>query len=326
VTGMADRAVDCHVVRPDRAVVALARRQHGAVTAWQLGRLGWSADAIAHRVATGWLVRVHRGVYLVGPVASARGGIMAAALACGRGAWVSHGSAAVLWSLPPAEPGEVDVLVAGRNVRSRRGIRVHRTARLHPADATRREGIPVTSLARTLLDLATTASPRQLVRAVEEAQIRHHLSDHSLDEQFRPYPHHPGVKALKQATLTDPTLTRSEAERKLVDLIRKSGLPPPETNTRIAGHEVDAVWRARRLVVEVDGYAYHGTRAAFERDRRRDADLQAAGLRVLRITWRRLQDEPLAVVAARGARPRLSRRPRPCRSGASATRRPRRRP
>src|SRR3954471_10430369 len=218
----------------------------------------------------------------------------------GRGAGGSHGSAAVLWGVPPAEPGEVHVLVAGRNVRSRRGIRVHRTAHLHPADATRREGIPVTSLARTLLDLATTASPRQLVRAVEEAQIHHHLSDRSLDEQFKRYPHHPGVKALKQATLTDPALTRSDAERRLVDLIRKAGLPPPETNTRIAGHEVDMVWRAHRLVVEVDGYAYHGTRAAFERDRRRDADLQAAGFRVLRITWRRLQDEPLAVAAALG--------------------------
>jgi Transcriptional regulator, AbiEi antitoxin len=178
------------------------------VTAWQLGRLGWSADAIAHRVATGWLVRVHRGVYLVGPVASARGRVMAAALACGRGAWVSHGSATTLWSLTPADRGEVHVLVAGRNVRSRRGIRVHRTARLHPADATCREGIPVTSLARTLLDLATTASPTRL--------------------------------------------------------------------------------------------AYHGPRAAFERDRRRDADLQTAGFRVLRFTWRRLQDEPLAVAVALG--------------------------
>jgi very-short-patch-repair endonuclease len=209
---------------------------------------------------------------------------------------VSRGSAAVLWSLTRADPGDVHVLVVGRNVRSRRGIRVHRTARLHPADATRREGIPVTSLARTLLDLATTASPARLARAVEEAQIHHHLSDRSLDEQFKRYPHHPGVKALKQATLTEPTLTRSEAERTLVDLIRKAGLPPPETNTRIAGHEVDTVWRAHRLVVEVDGYAYHGTRAAFERDRRRDADLQTAGFRVLRITWRRLDEEPEAVL------------------------------
>jgi predicted transcriptional regulator of viral defense system len=223
VTAPGSAAVDCHVVRPDRAVIALARRQHGAVTAWQLGRLGWSADAIAHRVAAGWLVRVHRGVYLVGPVASARAGMMAAALACGRGAWVSRGSAAVLWSLTRADPGDVHVLVVARNVRSRRSIRVHRTARLHPADATRREGVPVTSLARTLLDLATTASPRELARAVEEAQIHHHLSDRSLDEQFKRYPHHPGVKALKQATLTDPALTRSEAERRLVDLIRTAG-------------------------------------------------------------------------------------------------------
>ena len=160
-----------------------------------------------------------------------------------------------------------------------------------PRAATSREGIPVTSPARTLLDLATHLSHDQLARATEEAQIHHAISDHSLNEQFSRYPAHRGAARLKQAIAAEPSLTRSEAERKLLELIRKAGLPRPETNVRIAGHEVDFLWREQRLVVEVDGYAYHGTRAAFERDRRRDTDLQLAGFRVLRPTWRRIADE-----------------------------------
>jgi very-short-patch-repair endonuclease len=297
VTGTLDRAVACHVVRQ---VIALAGRQHGVVTAAQLAALGWSADVIAHRVAAGWLVRLHRGVYRVGPIASPYGPAMAAVLACGRGACVSHRSAGVLWAVLPPQSALIEVIVQGRNARHRPGIRVHRTARLHPDDVTRHEGVPVTSLARTLLDIATCTTARHLARVVEHAQIHHQLSDHSLNEQFARYPHHPGVAALEQATTPEPQLSRSEAERRLLELIREAGLPSPETNVRVAGHEVDFLWRAQRLVVEVDGYAFHSTRAAFERDRRRDAGLQAAGFRVLRITWRRLKDEPLAVAAALG--------------------------
>jgi very-short-patch-repair endonuclease len=274
----------------DAAVVRLAGRQHGVVTIAQLLGLGLSRHAVTHRIQSGWLRRVHRGVYLVGPLTGAHTGAMAATLAAGDGALLSHRSAAVLWELQASQPGPLDVLVPGRKARHRPGLRLHRDA-IHPADATTRHGIPLTSPARTLLDLAIQLTPSQLARATEHAQIHHAVTDSSLSEQFSRYPRHRGTAALREAMQPEPSLTRSEAERRLLDLIRKAGLPPPETNVRLHGHEVDFLWRAQRLVVEVDGYAYHQTRAAFERDRRRDADLQEAGFRVLRPTWRRIADE-----------------------------------
>jgi very-short-patch-repair endonuclease len=177
---------------------------------------------------------------------------------------------------------------------------MHRS-RLHPRDATRHHGIPVTSPARTLLDLATQLPQRDLDRATEQAQVHRLVSDHSLNEQFRRYPRHRGTAALRRAVRTDPRLTRSEAERRLLELIRAARLPAPETNTNVEGYEVDLLWREERLIVEVDGYAFHSSRRSFERDRRRDRELQAAGYRVLRLTWRELTDEPEAVIATLAA-------------------------
>jgi very-short-patch-repair endonuclease len=274
----------------DQLVLGLARRQHGVVQWAQLARRGMSARWVDHRVARGWLRRLHRGVYLVGPLEGPYSRFMAATLAAGPGALVSHYAAAVLDGLRPPGDGPIDVTVSGRKARSRPGLRIHR-AHVDPADATRRHGIPVTTPARTLLDLAATASTKDLELALNEAHLQRRVSSHSLNEQFSRYPTHRGTARLREATQTEPSLTRSEAERRLLDLIRKAGLPHPETNVRLHGHEVDFLWRAQWLVVEVDGYAYHQTRAAFERDRRRDADLQEAGFRVLRPTWRRIADE-----------------------------------
>jgi very-short-patch-repair endonuclease len=225
---------------------------------------------------------------------------MAATLAVGHGALLSHYPAAVLWGLRPARPGPIDVTVPGRETRDRDGIRTH-VAHLHTRDAMRREGIPVTSPARTLLDLATTATQRDLDRAVEEAQIHRLASDHALNEQFSRYPRHRGTAALRKAIRTDPSLTRSEAERRLLELIRAARLLMPEANARLNGYEVDFLWREQRLIVEVDGYAFHSSRRSFERDRRRDADMAAAGWRVVRVTWRQLTEEPEAVIAALAA-------------------------
>ena len=280
----------------DPAVVRLAGRQHGVVTAGQLAAAGLSRAAVAHRVAKGWLLRMHRGVYLVGPLRAPHSRAMAAVLAYGDGTVLSHYPAAVLWDLQPARPGEMHVTVPRPGGHSRPGIRVHRT-HLYPRDITRRHGIPVTSTARTLLDLATQVPQRDLDRATEQAQVHHLASIHSLDEQFGRYPRHRGTAALRKAIQTDPKLTRSEAERRLIELIRAARLLTPESNVRIEGHEVDLVWRQERLVVEIDGYAFHSTRSAFERDRRRDRELQAAGYRVLRLTWRELDDQREAVVA-----------------------------
>ena len=222
---------------------------------------------------------------------------MAATLACGPGALLSHYPAAVLWGLRPPPAAAMHVTVVGRNARGPAGVAVHRVQHLHPADGTRHHGIPVTSPARTLLDAATDLTARDLGRATDEARTHSLVSDHSLNAQFARYPRHRGVAALSGATGTEPRLTRSEAERRLLELIRDARLPEPETNVRLYGHEVDLYWPDHDLVVEVDGYAFHSSRAAFERARRRDAEFLAHGVQVLRVTWTQIADEPTALVA-----------------------------
>jgi len=185
----------------------------------QLAAFGLGREWVRHRLATGWLRRMHRGVYLVGPLESPLSRPMAAVLAAGDGAVLSHHSAAALWGLGPPRDEPVHVSVVDRDVRSRAGVRVHRSA-THPADITHRHGIRVTAPARTLLDLAPHLTQRDLDRAIEHAQIHHLASTHSLGEQFRRYPKHRGTAALRRATRSDPRLTRSEAERRLLELVR----------------------------------------------------------------------------------------------------------
>ncbi len=285
------------VERGDRAVLVVAGRQHAVVTSAQLADAGLSRHAIAHRLRTGWLRRKHRGVYLVGPLEVQHSRAMAAVLAVGEGALLSHHAAAVLRELRAPREGLIDVTVAGRETQAREGIRTH-TARLHPRDATRHQGLPVTSAARTLLDLAATLPQRDLDRAVEQAEVQRRVSTHSLTEQLRRYPHHRGAAALTKAIRTDPALTRSKLERRMLELVRAARLPEPKTNVKLGSWEVDLLWREQRLVVEVDGYTFHSSRRSFERDRRKDQELQAAGYRGIRFTWRQIIYEPEAVIAA----------------------------
>lgn len=282
---------------PDGRIAELAALQHGVVSARQLAALGVSRDAIKHRIAHGRLTRLHRGVYRVGPLGNDFTGLMAAVLACGPAAVVSHHAAAGLHGLRPEWRGAIDVTVPHGQPRTRPGLRVHRRP-LPEEDRTEAGGIPVTTPARTIRDLAAHATKRDLGRLIEEAQIQRMLDEASLTRAVSQARGLRGARALRAAApRTDPSITRSEAERRLLELVRRSALPRPHTNARVKGYEVDALWRDQRLVVEVDGFAYHGGRAAFERDRRKDADLLAAGHRVLRVTWRQLADEPEAVVA-----------------------------
>jgi very-short-patch-repair endonuclease len=274
--------------RGDAAIAALAARQHGVVTVRQLAAAGIGRNAVSHRLREGRLVRRHRGVYQVGPVASPLAAEMAAVLACGHGAALSHHTAAALWGLRPAHP-EMHVTIPGRAIRAPRGVRTHQTLSLRAAV---HRGLPLTTPARTLLDLTSHLSPTELARAAEQAQVLRPTSAAELRAQTGR-----GATRLSAALPAEPSLTRSEAEQRLLELIRSAGLPAPETNVRIAGHEVDLVWRDAKLIVEVDGYAYHSSRAAFERDRVRDADLMQAGYRVLRVTWLQLTRTPRAVVA-----------------------------
>jgi very-short-patch-repair endonuclease len=272
-------------------VFAAAQRQHGVVSTAQLLAAGWDKDAIARRVERGYLRRLHHGVYLVGPIESPHARAMAAVLATD--GIVSSYPAAVLWDWRPPREGPMHAIAAGRG---RPGITVHHTT-LHPSDITRRHGIPTTSAARTLLDLAATEPTAELERALNEAGLQRRVSPHSLTEQFSRYPHHRGTAALRKAIATEPRLTRSDLERIALGLIRRARLPEPETNVRVEGHEVDLLWRDVGLIVEIDSWAFHSVRSSFEQDRRRDQRLTTAGYRVIRITDRQLTNEPELVVA-----------------------------
>lgn len=282
----------------EAAVARLASVRQGMVTTRQLMDAGFGRNAITRRVAGGWLIRRHTGVYQLGVHAGPYGDEMAALLACGSGAVLCRWASTAVFDLCARGDQPVDVMVpvdfAGHPV----GVRRHCSRRLPPGDVVERYGMPVTTPARTLLDLAATTPRRQLERLVEEAQVKRLASYGELLAVVERGSGRRGVGKLRDivALLDAPSFTRSEAERRLLDLVRAAGLPAPRTNVCVVGVEVDALWPERRLVVEVDGYAFHGTRAAFERDRRRDARLLVAGYRVIRLTWRQLTREPRQVI------------------------------
>jgi very-short-patch-repair endonuclease/predicted transcriptional regulator of viral defense system len=282
----------------ERAVAETAARQHGVVATVQLLSLGVRPNAISRRVAAGRLHRLHRGVYAVGHRAVSREGMwMAAVLAIGGGparagkpldhwgATISHRSAAELWGLLEPADGPVDVCVAGDGgKRRRKGIRLHRSPTLLPALVTLRSGIPVTTPARTILDLRRACAAKR-GGAVGERELR---------------------RAARQAAVIGLPLaedaagdrTRSELERAFLRLCRRARLPMPEVNVRIGRDLVDFLWRERRLVVETDGYLYHRGRFAFENDRDRDLRLRALGFEVIRFSDRQIDAEPSRVAAA----------------------------
>lgn len=287
---------------PDRRIAEIAAGQRGLITRLQLRALGVSSSAIGRALARGRLHRIHRGVYaLVKPVALPGLALeQAAVLACGDRALLSHASAAALWGLAPPPSGPVTLTVTGGSGagRTRHGVTVHRAVALDRRDVRRHRSLPVTSPARTLLDRAPSLGRAQLERELDEA-LHHRLTSRTaIAEMLERSPHRPGAARLRE--LIDPhrhtTFTRAESERRLLDLLRRGGLPLPETNVRMGDIEADAMWRDQRVIVEVDGFATHGTHAAFGRDRRRDARLQVLGWQVIRVTWDQLVHEPEAVL------------------------------
>lgn len=225
---------------------------------------------------------------------------MAGVLAAGAGAVLSHRSAAALWELTAAGSRAIDV-IAPRKLCQRSGLILHYCL-LADDEITVRDGIPVTTVARTLLDLAGVLPRRRLERAVNEAEFRRYGDGTSLPSLIERHRGARGIGALRaclQQGDLGSTVTRSELEDRFLSLIEKSGLPRPEVNAPLAvGQtwiEADFVWRASRLSVELDGRAAHATRRAFERDRDRDRRLQVAGWRVVRVTWRQLEDSPASL-------------------------------
>jgi very-short-patch-repair endonuclease len=261
----------------DRGIAKTAARQHGVVTVGQLRHAGLDKHAVRKRVKAGRLFALHRGVYAVGYAGkSQETRWMAAVLACGDLAALSHGSAAALWGFLALPVGPVDVATPRRSGRTtRRGIRLHRFKSLAPDEITRRYGIPVTTPARTITDLSGVVPPWQWRRAVRQAEI----SGLALGAEFA----------------TDRT--RSDVERDFLRLCRRHGIPPPEVNVRVGRWTVDFFWPQQRLAVETDSYRYHRGTIAFEDDHARDLDLRHGGFEVRRFTDRQIRQESALVVA-----------------------------
>ncbi len=275
-------------------------KQRGLVTQAQLVRTGLTRGAVAHRVKMGRLHPVHRGVYLVGDRAAPPLAAEAAAiLTCGRDALLGCHTAAALWGWRASLPPTIDVVVVGRNPGARTGVRVHRVRRMDDADRARRHGLPLTAPARTLLDQAAVLASRDLERAIDEAMTTRRVTPSLLKSTLQRAPNHRGGRAMRAYLEAgdEPHMTISEAEERMLALVRAADLPRFETNRKAVGYRVDFLWRAQRVVVEVDSWQFHRDRRRFEGDRRRDADLQAAGYAILRITARRLRHEPLFVAA-----------------------------
>jgi very-short-patch-repair endonuclease len=277
----------------DPDIAALADAQHGVVSRSQLSVMGFTKREIDRRIKARRLNGVHSGVYAVGHrVLTVEGRWMAAVLAGGAGAVLSHDSAAAAWDIRPVGAGAIHVTIPRTTGRDRRpGLRIHRSVTLRPEDTTVHRGIPITDPHRTLHDLARTLKSRPLEQAVNRAE---RLIDWTRLKRSAP----PSLQAVLQRYST--THTRSELEERFLRLCDDHGIPRPETNTRIEGYEVDFVWRDRRLIVEVDGYEHHRSPTAFAADRERDVVLTGMGWRVMRFTYEHVTRRAAWVAGALG--------------------------
>jgi very-short-patch-repair endonuclease len=271
----------------------------------QLTAIGLSRAAIESRLRRGTLLSVHRGVYAVGHrCLTMRARWMAAVLACGPGAVLSHGSAARLWGILASGTSAAGV-TAPRELRARVGISAHMSV-LEGDEVEAVEGIPVTSVSRTLLDIAGDLDAARLERALHEAEVRRLTSKLSLPMLLRRHPGRRGVGALRalldgRSALGASGFTRNDLEAELAELIRAAELPRPRLNADLAVRgrffNVDCLWPRARLVVEFDGRRTHGTARAFETDRERDRLLLTEGWRVIRVTERQLRHEPERILS-----------------------------
>jgi predicted transcriptional regulator of viral defense system/very-short-patch-repair endonuclease len=287
---------------PDVRLAALAARQHGVVTARQLAAIGINVDGIKRRAAQGRLHRIRRGVYAVGhPKLTPEGRWIAAVARCGQGAVLSHLDAAALWRIYDGVGARIHVTATWN--RRVPGLWIHRTRRLHPDDVALKDGIPVTTVARTLVDLTDVLGRDRVLRAIREADYLRLLDLDALDAAVQRARGRRRLQALKEA-LADHRpgqIVRDELEHRFLELVRAAGLPQPETNvkvqTRRRRYTVDCLWRENRVAVELDGRGAHARITAFESDRRKDAALSAVRLHPVRFTWYRVTHEPAEVTA-----------------------------
>ena len=284
----------------DQAIADVAARQYGVVTLRQLEACGLGPGAIKRRVEAARLQRLWRGVYAFGHrELRPEGRVLGAVLACGPGAVLSHRSAARRWGLLATAGAGIDVTVAARGTRAKQpGIHLHCVRQLDSRDVTTLDRIPITTVSRTLVDLCAVLPDRMVERALEQSYVLRLIAPGTIEDALE------RARGRKTAALrrllaretAAPTLTRSELEEAFLALCRRGGLPDPEVNVQLHGYEVDFLWRKQKRVVEVDGYAFHSMREAFERDRRKDVDLELAGFPVTRFTHHQVMREPDATL------------------------------
>lgn len=287
-------------------IAALAERQHGVVARRQLRALGLSEAGITARAQSGSLHRLFRGTFAVGHRATGRRGrLLSAVLASGEGAVLSHGSAAELLGLWDKRPDCFDVIAPRRAGRKIEGIRWHNVLRPGSAEIVIQKGIPCTSVSRTLVDMAGRTGPMTLRRLVAQAAVLRLLDVREVDRVLAQGRRRgaPGLRMILEPWRTEdewkPRL-RSPLEAMLLPALLAAGIPRPRCNVRmrIEGEriEIDLLWEEQRLAIETDGEETHGTRGAFQSDRRRDQLLLAGGYRVARVSWRQAENETSAVV------------------------------
>jgi predicted transcriptional regulator of viral defense system/very-short-patch-repair endonuclease len=288
---------------PDTTIAALAARQHGVAAGRQLAALGITPKMLRTRIARGSLLRLHRGVYAVGHEQLRKEGRwLAAVLAVGPGAALSHRDAAGLHGIRPANHQRIDVTTSKRGRGSHLRIEVH-YAVLGPLDVIKINGIPVTSLARTLVDLAGAVPRDHLMKALNRAELNRALDVKAIETALehlrgRSGPGHAAIRsALAELADHGPALTRSELEDRFLALLAAHHLTRPKTNFHVEGHEFDAVWPERRLAVELDGYVHHRDRPTFQRDREKGNALTRAGWKLLRYTYDDVVRHPARTVA-----------------------------
>jgi very-short-patch-repair endonuclease len=308
-----NKRIEPHV---ETLIAGFAERQHGNVTLLQLQLLGLGRSGVSRRAKNGRLYRVHRCVYAVGrPDLTQRGHWMAAVLACGPKAVLSHRSAAALHGIRRDNRAKTDVTLPTRSARSRPTIDVHTSVTLEAADITSVDRIPCTTVARTLIDLGDIVDRRAIERAVDQAEVLRVFDGKAVHEALARAGPRRGAGVLRAVleSYQEPTLTDREMEERFLALCRRAALPSPAVNTWITlgdgvSYKADFLWRGHMLVVETDSRGFHSHRAAFENDRLRDQRLTLAGFTVVRFTWRQIERDPQRVAGVlQGLLARLAR-------------------
>ena len=281
----------------DAVILPLARKQHGIVARWQLVAAGIPVTLLDDRVKRRRLERIARAAYRVRGLDGPRADVVAAVLGFGPFAVASHGTAGEVHGYVEHRGARIAASAWRGHPRQRDGAVLHRVP-LPPDERVTCDGVPVTSPARTLLDLAAILPNRALEQAVARGLRSDDLGHDDLVALTHRYPRRPGTPRLRALLGVDvpPAMTRSEAEELFLALVRSGQLPHPQVNSVIHGFEADFYWRDAGVVVEIDGLAYHATRDAQQRDRHRDSSLGAAGIRVLRFTWADLTARPTATL------------------------------